>query len=104
MQKGNCSERSGLIVQIPAADLGCPVKSVASIVLLAVLVAGCAMRTAYVEPPVIDMAGVDQNRYNNDLSACQQEKIAATATTVLTGFMVGECMERKGYRVLQHKS
>ncbi|WP_165405716.1 hypothetical protein [Bradyrhizobium genosp. SA-3] len=68
------------------------------------LLAGCAARTAYVEPPVVDMAGVDQNRYNTDLSACQQEKIAATATTVWTGYMVGECMERKGYRVLQHKS
>jgi hypothetical protein len=35
-----------------------------------------------VRPPVVDMAGVDQNRYNTDLSACQQEKIVATVTTI----------------------
>lgn len=74
------------------------------LVLLALpLLAGCAARTPYVEPPVVDMAGVDQNRYNNDLSACQQEKIARTADTILTLDWVSQCMERKGYKVLAHK-
>jgi PBP1b-binding outer membrane lipoprotein LpoB len=79
------------------------VKSVASIALLALLLAGCAARTPYVEPPVVDMAGVDQNRYNADLSACTNEKIAATSTTLWTNDMISACMERKGYRVLAHK-
>ncbi|WP_027565276.1 hypothetical protein [Bradyrhizobium sp. URHA0013] len=67
------------------------------------LLAGCAARTAYVEPPVVDMAGVDQNRYNNDLSACTNEKIARTADTLWTNDMISQCMERKGYKVLAHK-
>lgn len=71
--------------------------------LVALLLTGCAARTAYVEPPVVDMAGVDQSRYNVDLSACTNEKIAATATTMWTNDMISVCMERKGYRVLAHK-
>jgi hypothetical protein len=74
------------------------------IVLLALpLLTGCAARPTYVEPPVIDMAGVDQNRYNTDLSVCTNEKIAATSTTLWTSDMIGQCMERKGYKVLMHK-
>lgn len=73
------------------------------ILLIALLLAGCAARTAYVEPPVVDMAGVDQNRYNTDLSACTSEKVAATSTTIWTNDMISVCMERKGYRVLAHK-
>ncbi|UEM16593.1 hypothetical protein J4G43_021695 [Bradyrhizobium barranii subsp. barranii] len=73
------------------------------ILLTALVLAGCAARRPYLEPPVVDMAGVDQNRYNNDLSACQQEKIARTADTILTFDWVSQCMERKGYKVLIHK-
>ncbi|WP_158626721.1 hypothetical protein [Bradyrhizobium sp. RP6] len=52
---------------------------------------------------MVDMTGVDQNRYNNDLSACTNEKIAANATTMWTNDIISVCMERKGYRVLAHK-
>lgn len=71
--------------------------------LTSLLLAGCAARTPNVEPPVVDMAGVDQNRYNTDLSVCTNEKIAATSTTLWTNDMISQCMERKGYRVLAHK-
>lgn len=69
----------------------------------AVLLAGCAARTPYVEPPVVDMAGVDQNRYNNDLSACTNEKIARNADTVWTNGIISECMTQRGYKVLTPK-
>ncbi|MCW1993089.1 hypothetical protein ABIE85_008663 [Bradyrhizobium diazoefficiens] len=73
-------------------------------ILLAIpILSSCAARTPYVEPPVVDMGGVDQNRYNADLSACTNEKIAATSTTIWTNDMISVCMERKGYRVLSHK-
>ncbi|SDJ73863.1 hypothetical protein SAMN05216338_10634 [Bradyrhizobium sp. Rc2d] len=49
------------------------------------------------------MAGVDQTRYNTDLSACTNEKIARTADTLWTNDMISQCMERKGYKVLAHK-
>lgn len=73
------------------------------LLLAPLLLAGCAARTPYVEPPVVDMTGVDPARYNNDLGACTNEKIAANATTMWTNDMISQCMARKGYKVLAHK-
>jgi len=58
------------------------------------------MRTAYLAPPTVDMRGVDQVRYNNDLSDCQDEKVRRTADTLFTHNMVSDCMEKRGYRIL----
>jgi hypothetical protein len=67
---------------------------------VAITLAGCAMRTAYLAPPTVDMRGVDQAKYNNDLSDCQDEKVRRTADTFITTNMVSDCMAAKGYKIL----
>ena len=62
------------------------------------LLTGCSTNSA-VEPPIVDMTGVDQNRYNSDLSECQRR----VNPTFSIGPVVSNCMADKGYRVLQKR-
>ena len=45
------------------------------------------------------MAGVDMNRYNNDLSECTRLK--QEATFVGNGQYISICMEKRGYRIIE---
>ncbi len=66
-----------------------------------IAVAGCAVRTPYMASPVVDMRGIDQDRYNADLSDCQQFKIKRNADTIWTNSIISDCMTARGYHVLQ---
>jgi hypothetical protein len=61
---------------------------------------GCALRTPYLAPPTVDMRGIDQNRYNTDLSDCQDLKVKRTGDTIWTDGMVSDCMAARGYKIL----
>ena len=74
------------------------------LVFLAISLGGCAARTPLLEAPTIDMAGVDQAKYNNDLSQCQQLKVQRNAEVVWTAGIISDCMSSRGYRVLERKS
>ncbi|MEH2542808.1 hypothetical protein [Bradyrhizobium sp. AZCC 1699] len=71
------------------------------LLLSVLLLGGCAVQSAY-EPPVVDMAGVDQNRYNQDLSECTRKKMDQGAITF--GAVISNCMRERGYRVIAAKS
>jgi hypothetical protein len=73
------------------------------IVLLALpLLAGCAATVSdRYEPPVVDMRGVDQQKWANDQAECIDRK--RNADTWYTAFMITKCMEAKGYRILAAK-
>jgi hypothetical protein len=63
--------------------------------------AGCALRSTYLTTPVIDMHGVDQNKYNADLTECQTLKIQRTKDTIRTADVIPDCMRERGYKVMQ---
>lgn len=79
---------------------GCFMKMVFAIGLTmsGVLLAGCAGYSPY-EGPLVDMAGVDQNRYNTDLSECRT--IKKNATFVGNGRLITECMTSRGYKIIE---
>jgi hypothetical protein len=61
-----------------------------------VYLAGCASApTSGIETPIVDMAGVDQVKYNQDLAACFEGRPFIS----VSGYM-SDCMRGKGYRVL----
>lgn len=59
--------------------------------------AGCGSIDGF-EPPIVDMRGVDQQRYADDLADCRQRK--ADQGFVSFGTVISNCMEQKGYRVI----
>jgi hypothetical protein len=61
---------------------------------LLVLLAGCAGRP---REPVVDMQGVDPVKYQQDLADCQAER----KWTLTFGNDMDECLEAKGYKILQ---
>jgi hypothetical protein len=63
------------------------------IVLSFVALAGCGGGPT--PAPIVDMAGVDQTKYNRDLAACYD-----AAPAVSFGNPVSRCMSDKGYKVL----
>jgi hypothetical protein len=67
----------------------------------AIMLASCALRPTYLTTPIVDMHGVDQARYNNDLSDCQALKVKRTADTIWTADVISNCMTERGYHVLQ---
>jgi hypothetical protein len=71
------------------------------ILLLTIPLAGCAFNNAY-EPPVVDMRGVDQQKYANDLYECTQAKKGAGFVTL--GAPISRCLEQRGYKVEIAKS
>lgn len=61
---------------------------------LGFLLAGCVSAPV---PPVVDMAGVDPVRLNQDLAACEEER---RNTFFSVGPPLANCMRAKGYKVL----
>lgn len=53
------------------------------------------------EPPVVDMRGVDQQKWANDQAECIQAK--KDHGFVGDGYMVSKCMESRGYSILAWK-
>jgi hypothetical protein len=70
------------------------------ILLGALALAGCTTGRAVNAPPIVDMRGVDQTKYNADVSECTQEKIN-TKFPYSDWPIITRCMERKGYRILE---
>ena len=68
---------------------------------VAAVLSGCGGGYHRLTPPLVDMTGVDQNRYNNDASECTRRKEQASFVGAAT--MISDCMEAKGYRVLEKK-
>lgn len=72
------------------------------ILLSGLLLAGCAVTvSSRYEPPVVDMRGVDQQKFANDQAECIERK--RNADTWYTAFMITKCMEAKGYNILAPK-
>jgi hypothetical protein len=71
-----------------------------SVSMSGVLLAGCAGYSPY-EGPLVDMAGVDQTKYNNDLSECRHKK--QNASFVGAGTMISDCMAERGYNVIEKR-
>jgi hypothetical protein len=68
----------------------------------AVLLTGCgATMSSRYEPPVVDMVGVDQQKWAKDQSECVQAKI--DHGFIGDGYMVSKCMEQRGYKILAWK-
>lgn len=67
---------------------------------LAVMLTGCAGYSP-MEGPIVDMAGVDQNKYNLDLSECRQKKQNSSFVGAAT--MISDCMAERGYRVIEKR-
>ncbi|MEA2895315.1 MAG: hypothetical protein QOJ84_930 [Bradyrhizobium sp.] len=63
---------------------------------------GCAGYSAY-EPPVVDMRGVDQQKYAYDLGECTDAK-KRDYPVITPGNIITKCMTEKGYTVLVGKS
>jgi hypothetical protein len=63
---------------------------------------GCAATPSAYEPPVVDMRGVDQQKYAQDLHECTDLKKAAGFITV--GPMISNCLTERGYKVEIAKS
>ena len=66
---------------------------------VAIVLTGCGGGYSKWQGPLVDMNGVDMNRYNADLSACIQGK--RDATFVGNGQFISICMENRGYKVLE---
>ena len=64
--------------------------------LLAALTCTMLQACAGLPPPVVDMEGVNQTKYNRDLAACYEEKKSAFEM----GNAITNCMKQKGYRIL----
>jgi hypothetical protein len=67
---------------------------------LAVMLTGCAGHSP-MEGPLVDMAGVDQNRYNTDLSECRNQKQNSSFVGAAT--MISDCMASRGYHVIEKR-
>ena len=71
-----------------------------AITTLALALIGCAGHGRY-EPPTVDMSGVQGDKYNRDVADCTHIKEAH-------GFigdagMITDCMQSRGYRILEPK-
>ena len=62
----------------------------------------CASTPSAYEPPVVDMRGVDPQKYANDLHDCTEQKKEAGFITF--GGMISRCLEERGYKVEIRKS
>lgn len=71
------------------------------ILMFSLFLAGCAAQSAY-EPPIVDMRGVDQQKYANDLAECTEAKKAMGFVTV--GAPISNCLRERGYNVTIAKS
>lgn len=72
------------------------------ILLTALLQTSCgATMTSRYEPPIVDMVGVDQQKWAKDQSECVQAKI--DHGFIGDGYMVTKCMEARGYKILAPK-
>jgi hypothetical protein len=65
------------------------------------LLTGCSTPSAYA-PPTVDMRGVDQQKYANDLADCTERK--KNAGLITPGGMISKCMRERGYNVTQDLS
>jgi hypothetical protein len=68
-------------------------------VALGVCLSGCGGGYHRLTPPLVDMNGVDQAKYNADVVECQRKK--DSASFIGAGTMVSDCMGAKGYRIIQ---
>lgn len=64
--------------------------------LIAVVMCIAAQACTGLPPPVVDMEGVDQAKYNRDLAACYEEKKFAFEM----GNPITNCIKKKGYKIL----
>ncbi len=71
------------------------------VLVFCVALAGCGggNATTHFSPPVVDMTGVDANRYNSDLGECTRRKQEAGSVTF--GAIITLCMRDKGYKILE---
>jgi hypothetical protein len=65
------------------------------------LLSGCAVTHNRLEGPVVDMRNVDANKHNQDLVECQDRK--RNASFVGAARMITDCMEAKGYVIIEPK-
>ncbi|WJR76021.1 hypothetical protein [Bradyrhizobium sp. NP1] len=65
------------------------------------LLSGCVASVGKYEPPVVDMTGVDQKRYAQDLNECTLKK--EQASFVGSAQMISNCIEEHGYRVIEKR-
>jgi hypothetical protein len=68
-----------------------------------VALTGCGGGYSAYEPPVVDMRGVDHQKYAYDLGECTDAK-KRDYPVITPGNIITKCMEAKGYNVLVGKS
>jgi hypothetical protein len=73
------------------------------LVFSALALSGCGTTYSAYEPPVVDMRGVDQQKYAYDLGECTDAK-KRDYPLITPGFIITQCMQNKGYTVLVGKS
>lgn len=72
-----------------------------SVLVFFLLLAGCAGSThSTLEPPTVDMRGVDAQRYADDLADCT----AKAQGFVTFGAPISRCLTERGYRVTVAKT
>jgi hypothetical protein len=70
-----------------------------SIIGFAALLSGCAS-TSTREPPIVDMRGVDQQKYANDLHDCTEQ----SQGFITFGAPISRCLTQRGYTVTVPKT
>ena len=68
-------------------------------ILGALLLSGCVASHGVYQPPVVDMTGVDPAKYQKDANECTVAK--KNATFVGNAQFISNCMEAKGYVILE---
>ena len=64
----------------------------------AVSLSGCVNPQLNFAPPTVDMRGVDQQKYCQDLAECTQQKRDRSAWAPNTP-LISECLTKRGYTV-----
>jgi hypothetical protein len=70
-----------------------------SIFVFAMLLSGCAAQSTR-EPPIVDMRGVDAQRYADDLHDCTEQ----AQGFITFGAPISRCLTQRGYTVTVPKT
>jgi len=65
---------------------------------VAVVLSGCAAGYDRLEPPSVDLRGVDPVKHNRDVADCTDRK--RQASFVGSARIITDCMEERGYTII----
>lgn len=70
------------------------------VIFLGMLLSGCSASMSTREPPIVDMRGVDAQKYANDLHDCTEQ----AQGFVTFGAPISRCLTERGYNVTVPKT